>query len=42
VAAVDTVLWRACANGILDSRTGEIRARLHIADTAPDQAALFS
>lgn len=26
VAAVDTVLWRACANGVLDSRTGELRA----------------
>ncbi len=26
VAAVDTVLWRACANGVLNSRTGEIRA----------------
>lgn len=24
IAAVDTVLWRACANGILNSRTGEI------------------
>ncbi len=24
VAAVDTVLWRACANGVLNSRTGEI------------------
>lgn len=24
VAAVDTVLWRACANGILNSRTGVI------------------
>lgn len=24
VAAVDTVLWRACANGILNSKTGEI------------------
>ena len=24
VAAIDTVLWRACANGILNSRTGEI------------------
>lgn len=24
VAAVDTVLWRACANGVLDSRSGEI------------------
>ena len=26
VATVDTVLWRACANGVLDSRTGELRA----------------
>lgn len=25
VSAVDTVLWRACANGVLNSRTGEIR-----------------
>ncbi len=25
VAAIDTVLWRACANGFLNSRTGEIR-----------------
>lgn len=25
VATVDTVLWRACANGVLDSRTGQIR-----------------
>lgn len=25
VATVDTILWRACANGVLDSRTGEIR-----------------
>lgn len=24
VNAVDTVLWRACANGVLNSRTGEI------------------
>lgn len=24
VAAVDTVLWRACARGVLNSRTGEI------------------
>ncbi len=24
VATVDTVLWRACANGVLNSRTGEI------------------
>jgi len=26
VATVDTILWRACANGILNSRTGEINA----------------
>lgn len=25
VNAVDTVLWRACANGVINSRTGEIR-----------------
>lgn len=25
VATVDTVLWRACAKGVLNSRTGEIR-----------------
>lgn len=25
VATVDTILWRACANGIMNSRTGEIR-----------------
>lgn len=25
VATVDTVLWRACANGILDSRTGDVQ-----------------
>jgi hypothetical protein len=25
VAAIDTVLWRACASGILNSRTGEIQ-----------------
>lgn len=25
VATVDTVLWRACANGVLNSRTGELR-----------------
>lgn len=24
VAAIDTVLWRACADGVLNSRTGEI------------------
>jgi len=27
VPAVDTVLWRACANGVINSRTGEIRGR---------------
>jgi hypothetical protein len=26
VAAVDTVLWRACADGVINSRTGEIRS----------------
>lgn len=26
VATVDTVLWRACANGIINSRTGELHA----------------
>lgn len=26
VATVDTLIWRACANGILNSRTGEITA----------------
>lgn len=25
VATVDVLLWRACANGLLDSRTGEVR-----------------
>lgn len=25
VAAVDTVLWRACADGVIDSRTGQLR-----------------
>lgn len=27
VATVDVLLWRACAEGILDGRTGEIRSR---------------
>lgn len=27
VATVDTIIWRACANGILNSRTGEIANR---------------
>lgn len=26
VATVDTILWRACANGVIDSRSGEVRA----------------
>lgn len=26
VGSVDTVLWRACANGVINSRTGEIAA----------------
>lgn len=26
VAAIDTVLWRACADGVLNSRTGEVKA----------------
>jgi hypothetical protein len=26
VIAVDTLLWRACANGLMNSRTGEVRA----------------
>lgn len=25
IATVDTILWRACANGLLNSRTGEMR-----------------
>jgi hypothetical protein len=25
IATIDTLLWRACANGVIDSRTGEIR-----------------
>lgn len=28
VATVDTVLWRACANGVLDSRSGNIQSWL--------------
>jgi hypothetical protein len=28
VASVDTVLWRACATGVLNSRTGELRKGL--------------
>jgi hypothetical protein len=40
VAAVDTVLWRACANGVLNSRTGSIQA-LAAAAASDDQGALF-
>lgn len=25
IATVDTILWRACANGVLDSKTGQLR-----------------
>lgn len=25
IATIDTLLWRACANGVIDSRTGKIR-----------------
>ena len=25
IATVDTILWRACANGVINSRTGELR-----------------
>jgi hypothetical protein len=32
VATVDTILWRACANGILDSRTGMIPSIQHLND----------
>lgn len=34
VATVDTVLWRACANGIINSRTGEIHLSRQVADLA--------
>lgn len=27
VRAVDTVLWRACANGVINSKTGEVHSR---------------
>lgn len=40
VATVDLVLWRACANGLLDARTGEIR-RFVPADPAPRQEAFL-
>lgn len=29
IATIDTLLWRACANGVIDSRTGEIRETDH-------------
>jgi hypothetical protein len=30
VATVDVLLWRACANGVLDSRTGRIRGAVEL------------
>lgn len=36
VAAIDTVLWRACADGVLNSRTGEIRDDLHTLNQGAD------
>jgi hypothetical protein len=42
VAAVDTVLWRACANGVLNSRTGTIQPLAPIADAGAGQAGLFA
>ncbi len=38
VATVDTILWRACANGILDSRTGMIPSIQHLNDIRALQA----
>jgi hypothetical protein len=42
VAAVDTVLWRACANGVLNSRTGTIQPVVPTVDACADQGALFA
>lgn len=42
VGTVDTVLWRACANGVLNSRTGTIQPLAPIADAGADQGALFA
>lgn len=41
VASVDTVLWRACANGILNSRTGTIH-QIPATPAGHDQAPLFA
>lgn len=41
VASVDTVLWRACANGILNSRTGTIH-QVPATPAGDDQASLFA
>ena len=38
VATVDTILWRACANGVLDSRTGMIPSIQHLNDIRELQA----
>lgn len=32
IATVDTILWRACANGVIDSRTGLIPSIQHLND----------
>ena len=32
VATIDTILWRACANGVIDSRTGLIPSIQHLND----------
>jgi len=43
-ATVDVVLWRACAEGILDARTSEMRSRIPIPvvrPPMPSQAELF-
>lgn len=42
VATVDTVLWRACANGVLNSRTGTIQPPAPPVDAGADQGGLFA
>lgn len=37
IATVDVLLWRACANGIINSRTGEIAGRAALNESAPDR-----
>jgi hypothetical protein len=36
------VLWRACANGVLNSRTGAIQPIAPPADAGADQGTLFA